>query len=185
MEPAHRDWQNKSLTPWSRVLPERLTGPQLVKKFPAVRYSIYKCPPPVPILSQITLVHASIQLIASPFYIILQSAFRSSKWSLFPRSPHQNSVYTSPVSHTCQVSCLSNSSWLDHPNTIWWAVQTIQLLVTESSLPCYLVLLTPKYPPQHAILEYRQPIFLLNVRDRVLHPFKTTIGAPIRFSASA
>jgi len=29
------------LTPWSRVLPDKITGPQLVKKFPA-RYGVQK-----------------------------------------------------------------------------------------------------------------------------------------------
>jgi hypothetical protein len=52
-------------------------------------------------------------------------------------------------------------SWFDHPNNIWWWVQIIMFLVIYSSpLPCYLVPLRPKYPPQHFILEHPQPMFL-------------------------
>jgi hypothetical protein len=39
--------------------------------------------------------------------------------SLSHRSPQQNSVLTSPVSHTCHMPRRSQSSWSDHPN-IWW-----------------------------------------------------------------
>ena len=68
---------------------------------PKVHYPIHKCPPPVPILSQLD----SIQTPTSHFLkthlnIILSSTPGSSKWSLSLRFPQQNTVYDFPLPHT-------------------------------------------------------------------------------------
>ena len=49
-----------------------------------------------------------------------------------------------------------------------------KLLVTWFSLVlCYLVPVRPKYISQHPFLEKLLPMFLLSVREKVSHPYKT------------
>ena len=91
------------LTPWSRLLREKLTGPQLVKKFhvfytePASSLPLSQvsatCPYPQQYQSNLT----------SPFYfstthfnIIFPSTLTSCKWSNSFGSPHRNRLCTPP-----------------------------------------------------------------------------------------
>ena len=93
---------------------------------PKVHCRIHKCPPPVPILSQLDPVHILTSLFLKiHLNIILLSTPGFSKWFLSVWFPHRNRVYASPLLHTRYFPRLSHSSQLYHPKIIGWAEQII------------------------------------------------------------
>ena len=81
------------LTPWCRVLLEKLTGLQLVKKFPAFHG--------IP-TSHLLEIHPN---------IIHPSTPRSPQWSLSLRFPHQDPIH--PVSSPIRATCPAHLILLD------------------------------------------------------------------------
>ena len=82
-----------------------------------VHHRTHKCPPPVPILSQLH----QVPTIPSHFLkihlnIILPSTSGSPLWSLSLRFPHQNPVHNSPLPHTRHMPRPSHSSRFYHPH---------------------------------------------------------------------
>ena len=112
------------LTPWSRVLLDKLIGSQLVKKFlhfmePKVSLPHSQVPAtyPYPEPAQSTPCPTS-HFLKIYLSIILPSMPASSKWSLFFKFPHQNPVYTSLLPHTRYMPRPSHSSRFYHPKRI-------------------------------------------------------------------
>ena len=124
------------LTPWSRVLLEKLTGftanqeiPRILWN-PKVHWRTHKRPPPVPILSQLHPVPTTTShFLKIHLNIILPSTSWSRQCSLSLRLPHPNTVYSSPLPHTLYMTRLSHSSRFYHPHNIGWGVQIIKLLI--------------------------------------------------------
>ena len=111
------------ISSWSRVLPEKLTGSELVKRFPAFyETSIPHSQSPAtyiyPEPEQSSPCSPS-HFLKIHFNITLLPMTRSSKWSVSLRFLHQNPVCTSPLPHTGHKLRPSHSPWLDHPNDIW------------------------------------------------------------------
>ena len=119
------------LTSWCRVLLEKLTGLQLVKKFPAflwnpkVHYRTHKRPPNVPILGQPNPVHIpTSHLLEIHPNIINPSTPRSPQWSLSLQFPHQDPIHPPLLAHTRHMPSPSHSRFY-HPHNIGWGVQII------------------------------------------------------------
>jgi hypothetical protein len=107
----HPDLLYNLLTPWCRILFEKLIVTQLVKKYPAflwnpkVHHRVHKSPPLDPILSQPNPVcPINSYLPKVHLNVILSPTPRSSQWSLAFRPPNQNPVNTSPLPHVCHMS---------------------------------------------------------------------------------
>ena len=123
------------LTPRCRVPLEKLTGLQLVKKFPAflwnpkVHYRTHKRPPLVPILCQPNPAHIpTSNLLEIHPNIIHPSTPRSPQWSLSVRFPHQDHIRPPLLTHTRHMPSPSHSSRFYHPHNIGWGVQIIYLI---------------------------------------------------------
>jgi hypothetical protein len=96
---------------------------------PKFHYRIHKCPPPVPILSQLDPVHTPTSyFLLIRLNIILLSTPGSPKWPISFRFPHHNPEYASPILLTRYMPRPSHSRFY-HPNNIGCAVQIIKLLI--------------------------------------------------------
>ena len=125
------------LIPWCRVLLQKLTGLQLVKKFPAflwnpkVHYRTHKRPPPVPILGQPNPVPIpTSHLLEIHPNIIHPSTLRSPQWSLSLRFPHQDSIRPPLLTHTRHMPSPSHSSRFYHPHNVGLGVQIHKVFTT-------------------------------------------------------
>jgi len=140
---------------------------------PKVHYSIHKCLPPVPILSQLDTIHApTSNLLKIHLNIILPSTPGSSKWSVTLRFPHQNLVYASL--HRTYYVPRPYHSWFNHPKNIGWGLQII-----NSSLCSFRhSLVTSSLLGQNILLNTQfsntfGPHSPLNVSEQFSQPYKT------------
>ena len=142
---------------------------------PKVHHRIHKCPPPVPILSQLDPIHASTShFLMIDITIILLSKLWSSKWTLSLTFPHQNPVHAPIFPHSATLS-----AHLILHDLITWTIFGDQYRSLISSLHSSLhspvtsflsgqnILISTLFSN---ILSVRVSI---NISDHVSHPYKT------------
>jgi hypothetical protein len=147
------------LAAWSRVLLEKLTGLQLVKKFPAFygtqRFiTAFTNGPTVLILSQLNPVHTpTFHFLNIHLNIILPSTPGSPKWSLSLRFPHQKPEYASLLPHTW------HSRFHTHAKKwSFWIVQCASCLEAFAKLPKAIRFVTSACPSVYQNRTPRLPL---------------------------
>ena len=161
------------LTPWSTVLLEKLTGSQLVKKFPAF-YGTRKFITPFTSARHLSLSWASSNQSTPPHHISRRSILTLSSHlhlglpnGLFPSGFPTKTLYTPPPTHT---------RYMPRPSTIFGE----QYRSLSSSLRSFLhspvnsSLLGPNILLNTLFSNTLSLRSSLNVSDQVLHPYKTT-----------
>ena len=144
---------------------------------PKFHYSIYKCPPPVPILSQINPVRAHHPTSWRSILILSPGLCLGLPSGLFPSVFLTKSPYAPHFSPICAI-CPVHLILLEFFTRIFGEEgRILKVLIMHSSpLSCYLVPRTAKWISPHiaGTSEHPQPILLPQCEDPVSHPYKTT-----------
>ena len=166
-------WYTYLLTPWLWVLLEKLTGFQLVKKFPTFYGTIRKFLPAVPFLRQLEPIHATTShYLKIHLYIILSSK----PWFSRCLFSFTKTLFTSLLSPIC-ATCPTYLILLHLFTRIVFGKQYRSLSSSLRSFihsPVTWPLLGPNIPLSTLFSNTLSSHFSLNMSDQVSHPYRTT-----------
>ena len=126
---------------------------------PKIHYPIHKCQPPVPILIQISPVHAAHPISGISILILFSLPRLGLQSGIVPSS------FCTKKFFSMHATCTAHFILLDLITRRIFGEECISLsssLCGFSPLPCYFFLLRPKYIPYHPVLKHPHPIFLYN-----------------------
>ena len=136
----------KQISSWQTNISSASEEIFLVLWNPKVHYRIHKCPPSVPILSQLDPVHTPTSHFVNIHLNIILSTTPGSSLIL----PHHTLMHLSSP-HTCYMSHPSHSFWSAHPNNIWWGIKVIKFSLYNF---IHSPVISPKYSPQYPMLKH-------------------------------
>jgi len=168
--------RTNKLTPWSRVLLEKLIATQLLKKLP----TFYATQRFISVFTRALkwfLSWARYIHFIPPYHMYLRSALMLlSRLRLGFQSGPFPSGFPIKILYLFLISTMphtSHPSWFDQLNNIWWSLQVMKLIMQNSQPSRHFVPLRSKYSPQNPVLKHNLRSSF-SMEGRVSHPYKTT-----------
>jgi hypothetical protein len=142
---------------------------------PKIYYHIQKCPPSVPILSQLHPIHTptshfwrSILLLSSHLRLGLTNCLFSSD---LPTKPPYTPLHC-PIRATWPAFLIFSILFSEH---FWVRSTDLSVPFVVYPLACYLVSPRPKYSPQRPIFKHTQPTFVPQSKQPNFTPIQTNL----------